>query len=72
MLFRSLISWVRAAKSYAFIQERDYVIPDDLKDIAEEVLCHRIVLKQSTENSREIEKLVVSECLRKVKVPIGK
>ncbi|MCI5891749.1 MAG: MoxR family ATPase [Lachnospira sp.] len=69
---RALISWVRAAKSYAFIQERDYVIPDDLKDIAEEVLCHRIVLKQSTENSREIEKLVVSECLRKVKVPIGK
>lgn len=69
---RALISWVRAAKSYAFIEGRDYCIPDDLKNLAGKVLCHRLILKQTTGNQAEVEERVVAEILGKVKVPVGK
>lgn len=68
---RALISWIKAAKGYAYIQGRDYVIPDDLKNIASEVLGHRLIIKYVSGNLKEIENQVVSECLRKVKVPLG-
>ena len=69
---RALISWVRAAKSYAFIEGRDYCIPDDLKNLAGKVLCHRLILKQTTGNQAEVAERVVAEILGKVKVPVGK
>lgn len=43
---RGSISLANAAKGLAFISERDYVIPDDVKAIATDVLSHRLILSQ--------------------------
>ena len=68
---RALLSWIKAAKSYAYVCGRGYVIPDDLKALAYVVLCHRIILKQNTGNDDEEVKRIITEVLGKVKVPIG-
>lgn len=41
---RAAIAWVRAARALARMEDRDYVVPDDLKRLARPVLAHRIVL----------------------------
>lgn len=68
---RALLSWIKAAKSYAYVCGRGYVIPDDLKALAYVVLCHRIILKQNTGNDDEEIRRIITEVLGKVKVPIG-
>ncbi len=68
---RALLSWIKAAKSYAYVSGRGYVIPDDLKALAYVVLCHRIILKQNTGNDDEEVRRIITEVLGKVKVPIG-
>ena len=68
---RALLSWIKAAKSYAYVCGRGYVIPDDLKALAYVVLCHRIILKQNTGNDDEEVRRIITEVLGKVKVPIG-
>ena len=68
---RALLSWIKAAKSYAYVCGRGYVIPDDLKALAYVVLCHRIILKQNTDNDDEEVRRIITEVLGKVKVPIG-
>jgi MoxR-like ATPase len=40
---RGAESWVKAAKAFAFISERDYCLPEDLQAVAEVVLAHRIL-----------------------------
>ena len=42
---RAAMSWLRAAKARALLDQRDYVLPDDLKALARPVLGHRIFLK---------------------------
>lgn len=69
---RALIAWVRAAKSYAYIDGRGYVTPDDIKYLAPYVLGHRLILKHgTTETYGEIER-IIQEILGKVKVPLGR
>lgn len=69
---RALLSWVKAARAYAFIEDRKYVIPDDLKFLAPFVLAHRLILVQHTSKEKTLEKDVINEILRKVRVPVGK
>ncbi len=40
---RSSLAFLRAVKSYAFVNERDYVVPEDIKELALPVLAHRVV-----------------------------
>ncbi|NGZ73757.1 AAA family ATPase [Saccharibacillus alkalitolerans] len=42
---RASISFALAAKAYAFINERDFVLPDDIKELAPFVLPHRILIR---------------------------
>ncbi|OWA36597.1 magnesium chelatase [Saccharibacillus sp. O16] len=42
---RASISFTLAAKAYAFINERDFVLPDDIKELAPYVLPHRILIR---------------------------
>ena len=44
---RGALSLMRAAQSYACLQERDYVIPEDVQKLAVPVLAHRLVLEGS-------------------------
>ncbi len=69
---RALLAWVKAAKAYAYIEGRDYVIPDDLKGLAPFVLSHRLIVAQRTAKERTNEEEIVKEIMRKVSVPLGK
>jgi len=63
---RGGIYFYRVTKAYALIQGRDYVIPDDLKNLARNVLSHRILLKPGSGKSPEE---LVEEVLSVTPVP---
>ncbi|PZX49909.1 AAA family ATPase [Algoriphagus chordae] len=67
---RASINLNLAAKAVAFMDGRDYVLPEDIKEIAEDVLNHRIILNYEAEadgiNTRDLVKIFLE------KVPINK
>ena len=69
---RALLAWVKAAKAYAYVEGREYVVPDDLKFLAPYVLSHRLIVAQHTTKERENEGEIVKEIIRKVSVPLGR
>lgn len=69
---RGSIYLMKAAKAYAFIQGRDYVIPDDVKFLAPYVLPHRMVLKPEAKYDEITVDGVIQHVLQSVEVPIRK
>ncbi len=67
---RASINLNLAAKAVAYLDGRDYVLPEDIKEIAEDVLNHRIILNYEAEadgiNTRNLVKILLE------KVPINK
>lgn len=66
---RASINLALAARTYAFIKRRGYVIPEDVRAIAHDVLRHRIGLTYEAEASNIISDEIVSKILNKVEVP---
>jgi len=66
---RAAIALIKMAKAWAYINGRDYVIPDDVKAVAKPVLTHRIILKPELEIQGVTVDKVVEEILTKVPVP---
>lgn len=66
---RASINLALAARSYAFIKRRGYVIPEDVRAVAHDVLRHRIVLTYEAEASNMTSDEIVSKILNKVEVP---
>jgi MoxR-like ATPase len=66
---RATIYLVKAAKAYAFLRGRGYVIPDDIKHIAPDVLRHRIVVTFEAEAEEITAARVVEQILSQVEVP---
>jgi MoxR-like ATPase len=66
---RGSIALVRAAQGLAATHGRDYVIPEDVKDVAQPVLGHRLVLTPEAELARRPVSQVVAELLREVPAP---
>lgn len=66
---RASLGLFRAARSLALVQERDYVIPDDVKMLAPSVIAHRIILSSSARMRGVTSWTVVSELLESVAVP---
>ena len=66
---RASINLALAAKAYAFIKRRGYVIPEDIRAIAHDVLRHRIGLTYEAEAENVTTEDVVSEILNTVEVP---
>lgn len=60
---------MNAVQSYAAIQGRDYVLPDDIKYMAPYVLAHRLVFKNRLRQGEDRGLAVVSEVLENVAVP---
>lgn len=60
---------LRAVQVYAFLQGRTFVTPDDIKDLAEPVLGHRIVTKQRIGINENGVSSLIREILAKVPVP---
>jgi len=67
---RGALTLYRAAQSYALIDQRNYVIPDDIKRLAVPVLAHRAVGKGLIrDGERDRVKLVIRQILEKTAVP---
>ncbi|MCY0859678.1 MAG: MoxR family ATPase [Sulfolobaceae archaeon] len=66
---RALIALMSIARSFAVLEGRDYVIPDDVKAVALEVLSHRIVLKPEVALEGIKSEDIVIEYLNKLPVP---
>ena len=66
---RASINLALAACSYAFIKRRGYVIPEDVRAVAHDVLRHRIGLTYEAEASNMTSDEIVSKILNKVEVP---
>ncbi|MBK8808570.1 MAG: AAA family ATPase [Bacteroidales bacterium] len=66
---RAGISLASAAKSYAFIKRRGYVVPEDIRAVCHRVLRHRIGLTYEAEAENINQEEIISEILNKVEVP---
>ncbi len=67
---RASLSLQHAAQARAAIEGRDYVIPDDIKEMAIPVLAHRVVIESSAGLRGRTRDNVISEILGSIKVPI--
>ena len=66
---RASIGLARAARAYAFLRGRGYVIPEDVRAVCHDVLRHRIGLSYEAEANNISADEVISEILNKVEVP---
>ena len=66
---RASISLARAARSYAFLRGRGYVVPEDVRAVAHDVLRHRIGLTYEAEANTITADEIISTILDKVEVP---
>jgi MoxR-like ATPase len=66
---RAGITLVRAAKALAVLRGRDYVVPQDLKDLSGRVLGHRIILSSDAKVHGQTEEAVIARLLEGVPVP---
>lgn len=66
---RASINLAKAARAYAFIKHRGYVIPEDVRAVAHDVLRHRIGLSYEAEASNTTSEEIVSKIINKVEVP---
>ena len=66
---RASINLALAARAYAFIKRRGYVIPEDVRAVAHDVLRHRIGLSYEAEANNITSEEIVSRVINKVEVP---
>lgn len=66
---RASINLAKAARAYAFIKHRGYVVPEDVRAVAHDVLRHRIGLSYEAEASNVTSEEIVSKIINKVEVP---
>jgi len=67
---RGSLSLLRTAKAHAAVEGRNYVLPDDIKVLAEAVLAHRIMLKPEAAYRGYTQERVVAEILDNVHIAI--
>jgi len=66
---RASINLARAAKAYAFIKRRGYVIPEDVRAVCPDVLRHRIGLNYEAEANNITSEEIITDILNIVEVP---
>jgi MoxR-like ATPase len=66
---RAGIALLRAAKALAVLRGRDFVVPQDLKDLAGRVLSHRIILSPEADAHEETADAVIARLLETVPIP---
>jgi MoxR-like ATPase len=57
------------ARAFALVQGRDYVLPEDLKRLAEPVLAHRLVLDTQSRYSGTDKSTVIQDLIDRVPIP---
>ncbi len=66
---RASINLAKASRAYAFIKHRGYVVPEDVRAVAHDVLRHRIGLSYEAEAANVTSEEIVSKIINKVEVP---
>ena len=66
---RASINLAKASRAYAFIKRRGYVVPEDVRAVAHDVLRHRIGLSYEAEANNVTSEEIVSKIINKVEVP---
>ncbi|MBO5246778.1 MAG: MoxR family ATPase [Eubacterium sp.] len=66
---RGTIACVRMAKAWAYVNGRDYVLPEDVKEVFSDVTAHRIVLSAKARVAKLTAEKVVRELLAQVEMP---
>lgn len=69
---RGAISLMKAAKAFAFIHGRDYVLPDDVKYLAPFVLSHRIILQAEARYDGKSNQQVIKDIVQNAYIPTRK
>ncbi|WP_156291035.1 AAA family ATPase [Oceanobacillus salinisoli] len=69
---RGAIALMKAAKAYAYIYERDYVLPDDVKLLAPYVMGHRIILTSEAKYEGMTSEDVIANIVKTTHIPIRK
>jgi MoxR-like ATPase len=67
---RATLALVQAAKAHALLQDRDYVIPDDIKFLAPYVLGHRMILQAEARMDGATVPAVLQSIFQQLKVPV--
>ncbi|MGV8146021.1 MAG: AAA family ATPase [Alkaliphilus sp.] len=67
---RASIDLFKASKALAFIRNRNYVIPDDVKEIMPYVFGHRLILSSEARIKNKNPKLILREIIKRVYVPV--
>jgi MoxR-like ATPase len=66
---RATLAFSEASRAVAFLRGRGYVVPEDVKEIAKDVLRHRILLTYEAEAENVTSDTVVERILERVEVP---
>ncbi len=66
---RASLGMFRMARAYALVQDRDYVIPDDVQALAQGVLAHRVILSPTARMRRLQPREVIDRLLETVPIP---
>ncbi|WP_119729809.1 AAA family ATPase [Thermomonospora amylolytica] len=66
---RATLQLVRAARAYAALDDRDYVLPDDLQALAVPVLAHRLLPTAEAQLERRLPEQVVADLVNRLPVP---
>ncbi|MFD1038906.1 AAA family ATPase [Virgibacillus byunsanensis] len=69
---RGSISLMKAAKAYAYIHGRDYVLPDDVKYLAPYVLPHRVILNSEAKYDGMTSEQIIVSIVKNTHIPIRK
>lgn len=67
---RAMLALMRASQGKAFMKGRDFVKPDDVKDVAMHVLLHRLVLSSEARIRKEDASSILKSIILKVKIPV--
>jgi MoxR-like ATPase len=67
---RGSIALMKMAQAWAVIKERDYIIPDDIKEIASAVLAHRLIVKSKSRLRGADKKKIIKKIIRRTEVPV--
>ncbi|MDR6863199.1 MoxR family ATPase [Phycicoccus sp. 3266] len=67
---RGCLAFVRCAKTWAASQGRTHVIPDDIKALAQPVLCHRLLLTAEAQFANTTVDQVITQVLGEVEPPV--
>ena len=67
---RASIALMKASQAYAFLQGRDYVLPDDVQYLAPFVFVHRLILKSEAGYEEINSEFIIREIISKTPVPV--